>query len=169
MPCATRSAELRTLPALRRLRVGMGRVRDVPRVWTRGRNHARRAPYSAGYPWWRALRGQSRERRNRESVAGRNHPHRLNPYSSLPTSMGTTVDAVCATRSTRWWKPPAPGTSWRLRTWPDSRSRIRTPRRRHPVSVANQAAALILAARRFSYALVPVTLVNMQRQTKTPL
>src|SRR5712692_2002293 len=81
MPRATRSAELRALPALQRLRVRMARVRDVPRIWTRGRNRARRARYSTRYPRRPALRGQSRERRNRESVTRRNHPHRLNPYS----------------------------------------------------------------------------------------
>ena len=81
MPRATGSAELRALPALQRLRVGMGRVREVPRVWTRRRKRARRARYSTRYPRRPALRGQSRERRNRESVARRNHPHRLTPYS----------------------------------------------------------------------------------------
>ena len=99
MPRATRSAELRALPALPRLRVGMGRVRDVPRVWTRGRNCARRARYSPRYPRRPALRGQSRERRNQESVARRNHPHRLNPYS--PPSLVAPDDRGRACGSSR--------------------------------------------------------------------
>jgi DnaJ-class molecular chaperone len=67
-------------PRCRGFESGWG-VRDVPRVWTRGRNRPRRARYSTRYPRRPALRGQSGERRNRESVARRNHPHRLNPYS----------------------------------------------------------------------------------------
>ena len=78
------------------------------------RSLARRARHECGE------RRRCLARRDGSRGCDRAAPRRSRPVSTAPG---------LATRSTRWWRPPAAGTSWRRDTWPGWLSRTRRPGR----------------------------------------